>query len=110
MLTINPATSKIVLTKGDDASLYLAVSYVDGEEYKLKDDDSICMTVRKNANDEDVAIYVEGHGDYFTFKPEDTKQLEPGLYVYDVQLTTGAGKIYTVVPTSVFELIQEVSR
>lgn len=42
--------------------------------------------------------------------PADTKSLTTGNYVYDIQLTTFGGNIYTIVPISNFEIGEEVTQ
>ena len=34
--------------------------------------------------------------------PEDTRYLDPGIYVYDVQVTTATGEVYTVTRGRIF--------
>ena len=42
-------------------------------------------------------------------RPEDTKELSFGKYLYDIQLTTADGDIYTVIPPTTFEILKEVT-
>lgn len=44
----------------------------------------------------------------FTFAPADTVSLTPGVYQYDVEITTAASAVYTVV-RSTFEVREDVS-
>lgn len=46
----------------------------------------------------------------FFFDPETTNDLSPGIYVYDVQLTTLGGAIHTIVEPSEFEIRGDVTR
>jgi hypothetical protein len=43
------------------------------------------------------------------FTPEDTQNLKPGLYVYDVQVTLANQKVYTVVKDQL-EIKEDVTR
>ena len=110
MFKINPITQKIVLTKGDDASLYVKVRYVDDADYELKAEDKIVMTVRKKADSEEVSMQKTANNGFITIVPKDTANLATGTYVYDVQLTNKDGKIYTIIPASLFEIVKEVTR
>ena len=99
MFKINQKTNKIMITKGDNAALKIKVMDADGFEREIFDDDVIVLTVRKTA-DKGVISFV----------PTDTKSLSVGSYHYDIQLTTFGGNIYTIIPDSIFEICQEVTR
>lgn len=110
MFKINNKTNKITLTKGDNAELTVKIIDSNGIQRGIYDDDVITLTVRKTADSEEVALSKTAIDGKITFNPEDTNSLSVGLYSYDIQLTTFGGKIYTVVPLSVFEISQEVTR
>ena len=110
MCKINNKTNKITLTKGDNAELTVKIIDSNGVQRGIYDDDVIALTVRKTADSEEVALSKTAVDGKITFTPEDTNSLSVGLYCYDIQLTTFGGKIYTVVPLSVFEISQEVTR
>lgn len=100
--------NKIVLTKGDCASLNVAVKTAEGEEYHILPSDTITLTVKKNAGSQ-ASFQKTATADHkIVFDSSDTSSLTPGLYVYDVQLTNDTGAIYTIVPQSFFEIVQEV--
>lgn len=99
---------KIILTKGDTASIYIEVQDLEGKPFDIGDS-TVTLTVRKTPKSE-VSIQKEATPDhYIIFDPEDTSDLKVGLYVYDVQLETD-DNIYTIVPMSYFELRNEVTR
>ena len=103
---------KIILTKGDTASIYVQIVDLEGKEYVIQPEDVITMTVRKTPNS-DVAIEKVATPDhYIVFSPSDTSSLSTGLYVYDVQIHVGGNfdNTYTIVPMSYFELRNEVTR
>ena len=54
----------------------------------IKENDIITLTVRKTAKS-DVAFKESAVGNIISIVPTDTNSLATGLYVYDVQLTTG---------------------
>ena len=110
MFKINNKTNKITLTKGDNAELTVKIIDSNGIQRGIYDDDVITLTVRKTADSEEVALSKTAIDGKITFTPQDTNSLSVGLYSYDIQLTTFGGKIYTVVPLSVFEISQEVTR
>ena len=41
--------------------------------------------------------------------PDDTKNLEYGQYVYDVQVTMANGDVATVIPPTTFNILEEVN-
>lgn len=103
---------KIILTKGDTASIFVQIIDLEGKEYEIKPEDVITMTVRKTANSP-IAIQKTATPDhYIVFNPSDTSSLNTGLYVYDVQIHVGGlfDNTYTIVPMSYFELRNEVTR
>ena len=99
---------KIILTRGDTATILVEVYDLDGKQYEILDTDIIKMTVRKAPKSEVSFEKTADASHYFTIAPEDTSDLNSGLYVYDVQLQSG-DNIYTIVPMSYFELKSEVT-
>lgn len=109
MFKINEKTNKIYLTKGDNAQLKVKVFDNAGKERQLFDDDTITLTVRKTA-DSAVALTKTANKGVIDFIPDDTNSLAVGTYIYDIQLTTFGGKIYTIVPIANFEIGQEITK
>lgn len=99
---------KIILTKGDTASIFIQVVDLEGKEYSIKSDDVITLTVRKTPSSNISIEKVATHDHYFVIEPADTNNLDTGLYVYDVQLVTN-DNVYTIVPMSYFEIRNEVT-
>ena len=109
MFRINQKTHKISLTKGDNASFKVNIIESNGQIRQLFDDDTITLTVRKTANS-DVAFTKTAENGVINLVPTDTKSLAAGTYVYDIQLTTFGGNVYTIIPISYFEIQQEVTQ
>lgn len=101
--------NKILLTKGDTASIYVEVYDLDNKKYEIQSTDEIKLTVKKNGSPAAAITKTANAEHYIVILPNDTSSLTPGLYVYDVQLKTVDGYTYTIIPTSFFELGQEVS-
>lgn len=97
----------ISLTRGDTTRLNVNINN-DSQPYEISTDDELKMTVKKNARDENICFQktVKG-GTLIHIKPEDTAGMEFGKYAYDIQLTTAAGDVYTVIGPETFELLQE---
>lgn len=102
--------NKILLTKGDNAEFDIRVYNKDGKEVEIQEGDKLVMTVRKNAAAADKSFDVEAYVNTFYIEPEHTNSLASGLYVYDVQYTNVNGEVSTIIPTSYFELLEEVTR
>lgn len=102
--------NKIFLTKGDNAELDVRIFDLEGKEVEITEDDVITLTVRKTAASQDASIQLTAYLNTIYFEPSDTSSLASGLYVYDVQYTNADGEISTIIPTSYFELLEEVTR
>lgn len=111
MLTVDKDNA-IHLTRGDTARLLLGsvVNLVTGKEYILSADDTVTFTVKKTVYDTTSAVQITVPGGAaIHIKPEDTKEMAFGKYLYDVQLTTADGDVYTVIPPTTFEVLKEVT-
>lgn len=102
----------IHLTRGDTArfSIGRIVNTVTNTNYTPTEGDIVTMTVKKTVLDAApcVQLIVPG-GEVLHIKPEDTKAMAFGKYVYDVQLATADGDVYTIIPPTPFELLKEVT-
>lgn len=101
----------IKLTRGDTARLTVPITNeLDSSEYVMGEEDILTFTIKKTVKDNDPLVQVTSKGNnQFYIAPDDTKPLAFGNYKYDVQLTTAAGDVYTVIEPSVFEVLPEVS-
>ena len=101
----------IKLTRGDTAKLTVPIENdLDNTSYVMDEQDVLTFTIKKSVKDNDnlVQKVVTGSNN-FHIKPEDTDSLPFGKYVYDVQLTTAGGDIYTVIEPTSFEILSEVT-
>lgn len=102
--------STIRLTRGDTAYLQVPLKTADGA-YTINADDTLEFSVKRTTKDEDYVFQKTVIGeDTFHIEPVDTTELSFGKYVYDIQLTTNNGDVFTVVPPSTFEVLAEVTR
>lgn len=112
MITVG--TSGIIrLTRGDTARLEVSVTNSqNGEPYEIRADDTVTLTVRRTANDPTIQMQMQktvvGSGSFY-IAPKDTQHMQFQKYVYDIQITTAAGDVYTVIPPSTFEVMEEVT-
>ena len=107
----------IYLTRGDTASLNVKISqYGCNKPYVIMDGDKVFMTVKNSFNVKDfvfqkVVSYEDLIDGNIIFKiiPSDTNELEFGDYVYDVEIKTSEGDVFTIIPPSAFKLEPEVT-
>lgn len=93
-LEVSGRNLKIV--RGDSGVLHLDL-YLGTDVYRLAEGDSGILTVKKRAKDEDIVLQKQMDDTAsFAFLPEDTASVEPGKYVYDIQLTFGTGEVLTI--------------
>lgn len=100
----------ISLTRGDTAYLHLNLTN-NGEPYEFKDGDTVTLTVKKDYEDIENYLFQKTipAGDTFVIEPSDTKEYEYGRYVYDVQVNTAIGEIFTVIGPNTFKLTKEAT-
>ena len=84
----------IKLTKGDSAMFNVAITYADGTPYELKSGDTLKMTVRRRIGSD---VLLESESTTNTITHEMTSNLIPGQCVYDIELKTASGEVFTVV-------------
>lgn len=95
--------NNLYLTRGDTA--YLSVS-ITGSDRVIK---NMILSVKKNIADAEYAFQLTATDNKFIFEPEDTKDLDYGKYVYDIQITTEYNEIFTIVEKSNFYITDEVT-
>lgn len=109
MFIIQP-DNRIQLTKGDTATMLVEAYDLDDNKYEFKTTDTITLKVKETQNSESTTIEKKANADnIIVFLPSDTSSLTPGLYVYDVQVLTEEGNVYTIVPLNFFEILSEIS-
>lgn len=101
----------ISLTRGDTAYLSLNLTTDNGEPYEFHDGDTVTLTVKKNYDEEENYLFQKTipAGDTFVIEPQDTKQYEYGRYIYDVQVNTAIGEVFTVIGPDTFKLTKEAT-
>lgn len=102
---------RITLTRGDSARLSVSIiNDVTKNEYVISESDVLKLTLKKSIKDLNHVLQKEVKGlSVFYIRPEDTSGLDFGKYKYDVEITTSAGDVYTVIGPSEFEILPEVT-
>lgn len=109
MLAIDE-NNNITLTRGDSASIAVALKNPDNTDYTLQSGDELLFTVKYNCITEDIIIQKNISSDaIINLIPSDTASLLYGEYFYDVQLTRANGSVNTVIPPRDFIVAKEVT-
>ena len=100
----------INLTRGDNCDIIVTVYDLNGDEYELQTGDTMLFTIKINCETQDIVIQKDITEDsIISLSHNDTKSLAYGSYVYDVQLTTAGGEVYTVIAPAIFNITKEVT-
>lgn len=86
----------IKMTRGDSASLKVDLKKSDGSEYVMQEGDTLTMTVRKVIGSS-VLMQIVSETNTIYISPFDSKKLLVGSCVYDIELKTASGDVFTVV-------------
>ena len=93
-------SGRILLTKGDSASLNISLEDAVGKDTEILDTDIITMLVDNNITfraDKNGTLFIDG--DVF-------KEVEPGVYSFTVRLNRD-GEQYTIIDKNFFELRED---
>lgn len=99
----------IYLTRGDSAILELTILDEDGQTWTPAEGDKVIFCMKKAAINPAVLLKIEavsGSTDII-INPEDTKELTPGQYIYDIHAELAGGDVYTVIADKIFEVGKE---
>lgn len=94
----------IYLTRGDTAYLNFEI-----EGYEAREGDTITLTVRNYVDRTEAFNIVISLDEGFVITPAMTKDLDCGRYLYDIQITTVLGEVFTVIEPTPFYLREEVT-
>lgn len=100
--------NQIEVIAGDTGLLNLSI-----DNYIFVDGDIVYFTVKKNINDtvykfQKIVKEFEDNVAIIKISSEDTN-LEAGEYLYDIQLSLTDGRVDTVIPPTLFEVIGGVT-
>lgn len=102
--------TNITMTRGDTFSADICIYQPNGKPYNLAKDDVIQFAMKKSAKDTTILILKDISIDTMklVLNPDDTKDLDFGTYVYDIQLQKTTGEVYTFITKSYLTLTEEV--
>lgn len=100
----------IMLTRGDTFVAKIELAYEDDTPAEVENGATLRFALKEDYEDTDTLILKDIPIDTMVLKldPEDTKSLDYGTYVYDVQLTHANGDVDTVIPRKTLTLQEEV--
>ena len=102
--------NNIILTRGDTLKLSVALYNADGTEYTPQAGDVIRFAMKKDYTDANpiLNITIPNATQILTIDPVDTKTLEFGQYVYDIEITKADGTVDTFISEAAFTIAPEV--
>lgn len=102
--------TNIYLTRGDTFKAKITITNPDGTIYTPQEGDQIRFAMKEDVNDEECLIWRNIPIDTMILElvPGDTKELDYGTYVYDIQLTKANGDVDTFITASKLKLTYEV--
>lgn len=108
--SVDGTTNAITLTKGDTFKTYVNPVDENGYFYAPKTGDVVRFALKKSYKDDTCLIKKTIPNDTLLLhlEPSDTKNLEVGPYVYDIELTYANGDVDTFIDRAKFKLTEEV--
>lgn len=108
MLSINGTT--IRLTRGDTLQVAIMMKDAEGNTYTPVQGDVIRFALKKRYDDIRPLIYkiIDNNDLMLVLEPSDTKGLQFGEYVYDIEITFNDGTVDTFIDEATFILSKEV--
>lgn len=102
--------TNITMTRGDTARVQVSIANQDGTEYKPLNGDVVRFAMKKSYYDEKPLVLKNIPIDtlLLTIEPTDTKPLQFGKYVYDIELTQRDGTVNTFITKANIILEEEV--
>ncbi len=109
-MTVKMRKNTVTMTRGDTVNIKVSLSDGYGGEYVPDENDEIRFALKKTYDDNYPLIYKVVPHDTMILKinPEDTKDLDFGTYVYDLQITFANGDVLTFVTKAQFRIEEEV--
>lgn len=93
----NVFMNDITMTKGDDASFDVGITYENKcKRYVMQQGDALEFTAKKTAADETAVIQKTLTEMKLVLAAADTKELDAGSYRYDLQIAFADGRVQTV--------------
>lgn len=100
----------ITLTRGDTFMALISITQSDGSPYLPVEGDSVRFAMKRSYTDKEPPLVkdIPIATMKLVLEPEDTKDLEFGKYVYDIQLTKATGEVDTFITKGTMKITEEV--
>lgn len=100
----------ITLTRGDTFMALVSIAQSDGSPYLPIEGDTVRFAMKSSYAEEEPLLVkdIPIETMKLVLEPEDTKALEFGKYVYDVQLTKVTGEVDTFITKGTIKITEEV--
>lgn len=85
----------IKMTRGDSGRLAVDLKSSSGTPYIMREGDTLTLTVKKSVKSE-VLMQVISTTNTIYISPADSKKLTVGNCVYDIELKTASGDVFTI--------------
>lgn len=104
----------VTMTRGDDVAIHVNIweEAEDGTKtpYTLDEGETLTLTIKHNSEEDTAAIVQKVYTTQdVIIDHDDTKNLDYGLYLYDIVFTSSTSKTYTLI-MSTLELTKEGGR
>jgi hypothetical protein len=104
----------VTMTRGDSETITVSCVNSNGEAVTFVEGDLIYFTIKKSisATDKVLQKIIEEFTDgtaVISIEHEDTADIEPGVYMYDIQYTDQFGKVSTIIKPSRFKIEGDVT-
>jgi hypothetical protein len=106
--------SNLYLIRGDSQCVEISLTLDDGTPYLFVNGDEVKLSVKKTVSDSTyilqkiITTFIENTAN-IQIEPIDTKSIEYGMYLYDIQIKFATGEVITIVPKSQFWILEEIS-
>lgn len=102
--------TSITMTRGDTARVQVSIQNPDGTEYKPTRGDSVRFAMKESYDDAEPLLLkrIPIGTMELVIDPADTKPLDFGKYVYDIELTQADGTVNTFITKASLVLEEEV--
>lgn len=109
-MSVKISGTTIILTRGDTLKTKINIYDSNGEDYIPVLGDKIRFALKQSYSDEEPILIknIPYETCMLHLLPEDTKTLEFGKYVYDIQITLNDGTVDTFISKAILKLTEEV--
>lgn len=109
--SINSKNNTITLTRGDTFICDVKIRNQDGDPYTPAEDDVIRFALKHDIKKEEKPLILKEISIdtmQLRLEPDDTKNLQFGVYYYDIEITRADGIVDTFITKTAFILTEEV--